>query len=203
MTLAFFVTSLIVCLSPGTGVLYTLGAGLSRGSRASVVAALGRTFGIVPHIAAAILGLAAVLHASAAVFQAFKAVGVAYLLFMAWRTLGERGALTIERQPSARSDRRVIATAVAINFLNPKLSIFFMAFLPQFVGANEARPLLAMLQLSAAFMAMTFVIFVGYGLFAAAVRDHVLSRPRVLTWMRRAFAGAFVALGAKLALAEW
>lgn len=203
MTLAFFVTSLIVCLSPGTGVLYTLGAGLSRGPRASVVAALGRTFGIVPHIAAAILGLAAVLHASAAVFQAFKAVGVAYLLFMAWRTLGERGALTIERQPSARSDRRVIATAVAINFLNPKLSIFFMAFLPQFVGANEARPLLAMLQLSAAFMAMTFVIFVGYGLFAAAVRDHVLSRPRVLTWMRRAFAGAFVALGAKLALAEW
>ena len=202
MTLAFLITSLIVCVSPGTGVLYTLGTGLSRGFRASVVAALGCTLGIGPHIAAAILGLAAVLHASAMVFQAFKYIGVAYLLFMAWRTLREHGALKVERQTGARSDRQVIATAVAINLLNPKLSIFFMAFLPQFIGANEAHPLLEMLGLSGVFMAMTFVIFVGYGLFAASIRDHVICRPRVLTWMRRAFAGAFVALGAKLAFAE-
>jgi threonine/homoserine/homoserine lactone efflux protein len=158
--------------------------------------------GICPHIAAAILGLAAVLHASAMVFLAFKYIGVAYLLFMAWRTLREHGALKVERQTGARSDRQVIATAVAINLLNPKLSIFFMAFLPQFIGANEAHPLLQMLGSSGVFMMMTFVIFVGYGLFAASIRDHVISRPRVLTWMRRAFAGAFVALGAKLAFAE-
>ncbi|HEY3721018.1 MAG TPA: LysE family translocator [Roseiarcus sp.] len=202
MTLAFLITSLIVCVSPGTGVLYTLGTGLSRGFRASVVAALGCTLGIVPHMAAAILGLAAVLHASAMVFQAFKYIGVAYLLFMAWSTLREHGALKVERQTGARSDRQVIATAVAINLLNPKLSIFFMAFLPQFIGANEAHPLLQMLGLSGVFMAMTFGIFVGYGLFAASIRDHVISRPRVLTWMRRAFASAFVALGAKLAFAE-
>jgi threonine/homoserine/homoserine lactone efflux protein len=202
MTIAFLITSLIVCVSPGTGVLYTLGTGLSRGFRASVVAALGCTLGICPHIAAAILGLAAALHASAMVFQAFKYIGVAYLLFMAWSTLREHGALEVERQTGARSDRQVIATAVAINLLNPKLSIFFMAFLPQFIGANEVHPLLQMLGLSGVFMAMTFVIFVGYGLFAASIRDHVISRPRVLTWMRRAFAGAFVALGAKLAFAE-
>jgi threonine/homoserine/homoserine lactone efflux protein len=202
MTLAFLITSLIVCVSPGTGVLYTLGTGLSRGSRASVVAAFGCTLGICPHIAAAILGLAAVLHASAVAFQTFKYVGVAYLLLMAWSTLRERGALKVERQTGARSDRQVIATAIAINLLNPKLSIFFMAFLPQFIGANETHPMLRMLGLSGAFMAMTFVVFVGYGLFAAAIRDHVVSRPRVLTWMRRAFAGAFVALGAKLALSE-
>jgi len=202
MTLAFLITSLIVCVSPGTGVLYTLGTGLSRGSRASVVAAFGCTLGICPHIAAAILGLAAVLHASAVAFQTFKYVGVAYLLLMAWSTLRERGALKVERQTGARSDRQVIATAIAINLLNPKLSIFFMAFLPQFIGASEPHPMLRMLGLSGAFMAMTFVIFVGYGLFAASIRDHVVSRPRVLTWMRRAFAGAFVALGAKLALSE-
>jgi threonine/homoserine/homoserine lactone efflux protein len=127
MTLAFLITSLIVCVSPGTGVLYTLGTGLSRGSRASVVAAFGCTLGICPHIAAAILGLAAVLHASALAFQTFKSVGVAYLLLMGWSTLRERGALKVERQTGARSDRQVIATAIAINLLNPKLSIFFMA----------------------------------------------------------------------------
>jgi threonine/homoserine/homoserine lactone efflux protein len=202
MTIAFLITSLIVCVSPGTGVLYTLGTGLSRRFRASVVAALGCTLGICPHIAAAILGLAAALHASAMVFQAFKYIGVAYLLFMAWSTLREHGALKVERQTGARSDRQVIATAVAINLLNPKLSIFFMAFLLQFIGANEVHPLLQMFGLSGVFMAMTFVIFVGYGLFAASIRDHVISRPRVVTWMRRAFAGAFVALGAKLAFAE-
>ncbi len=201
MTLAFLVTSLIVCLSPGPGVLYTLGAGLSRGGRASIVAALGCTLGILPHIAAAILGLAAVLHASGLAFQTFKYIGVAYLLFMAWSAWRETGVLKVERQ-AARSDFQVIATAIAINLLNPKLSIFFMAFLPQFIGADDTHPLALMLELSAAFMAMTFATFVLYGLFAAVLRDSVISRPRVLTWMRRVFAGAFVALGAKLALAE-
>jgi threonine/homoserine/homoserine lactone efflux protein len=202
MSIEFLVTSLIVIASPGTGVLYTLAAGLSRGPRASVVAAFGCTMGIVPHMAAAILGLAALLHASALAFQAFKLLGVAYLLYMAWNTLRERGALQVAQQIDGRSAIRVTVTAVLINILNPKLSIFFLAFLPQFVSAAEPDPLWRMLALSGTFMLMTFVVFVGYGLFAASVRDHVISRPRVLTWMRRSFAGAFVALGAKLAFAD-
>ncbi len=202
MSVEFLLTSFIVIVSPGTGVLYTLAAGLSRGSRASIVAAFGCTIGIVPHMAAAILGLAALLHASALAFQAFKYLGVAYLLFMAWNTWRERGALQVEQKVGARSAAQVIVTAILINFLNPKLSIFFMAFLPQFVSASEMHPLARMLELSAAFMLMTFVVFVGYGLFAASVRDHVISRPRIMTWMRRTFAGAFVALGAKLAFAN-
>jgi threonine/homoserine/homoserine lactone efflux protein len=202
LSVEFLITSFIIVASPGTGVLYTLAAGLSRGSRASVVAAFGCTIGIVPHMAAAILGLSALLHASALAFQTFKYIGVAYLLYMAWNSLRERGALKVEREVGARSAVQVTVTAILINILNPKLSIFFLAFLPQFVSAGEANPLSRMLELSAVFMAMTFVVFVGYGLFAACVRDHVISRPRVLTWMRRSFAGAFVALGAKLALAE-
>jgi threonine/homoserine/homoserine lactone efflux protein len=203
VSVEFLVTSLVVVASPGTGVLYTLAAGLSRGSRASVVAAFGCTLGIVPHMAAAATGLAALLHASALAFQLFKYLGVAYLLYMAWSTLQERGALRIEREVvGARSAAGVTVEAVLINLLNPKLSIFFLAFLPQFVGADEPAPLRAMLGLSAAFMLMTFVVFVAYGLCAAAVRDRVLARPAVLTWMRRAFAGAFAALGARLALAE-
>jgi threonine/homoserine/homoserine lactone efflux protein len=202
MSVEFLLTSFIVVVSPGTGVLYTLAAGLTRGSRASVVAAFGCTIGIVPHMAAAILGLAALLHASALAFQSFKYLGVAYLLYMAWNTLRERGALRVEGEVSGRSALQVTVTAILINILNPKLSIFFLAFLPQFVSAGEAHPLSRMLALSAVFMAMTFVVFVGYGLFAASIRDHVISRPRVLTWMRRTFAGAFVALGAKLAFAD-
>jgi threonine/homoserine/homoserine lactone efflux protein len=202
MSLDFLLTSLIVVVSPGTGVLFTLAAGLSRGPRASVIAAFGCTLGIVPHMAAAILGLAALLHASALAFQTLKYLGVAYLLYMAWNALREKGALRVEKPAGARSAGQVIVSAILVNILNPKLSIFFFAFLPQFVSAGEADPLARMLELSAVFMLLTFVVFVAYGLFAAAIRAHVISRPRVLTWMRRAFAGAFVALGAKLAFAD-
>jgi threonine/homoserine/homoserine lactone efflux protein len=202
VSVEFLITSFIVVVSPGTGVLYTLAAGLSRGARASVVAAFGCTIGIVPHMAAAIMGLAALLHTSALAFQVFKYLGVAYLLYMAWSTLRERGALRVEKEVGARSAVQVTVTGILINILNPKLSIFFLAFLPQFVSAGEANPLSRMLALSAVFMLTTFVVFVGYGLFAASIRDHVISRPRVLTWMRRSFAGAFAALGAKLAFAD-
>lgn len=202
MSLEFLITSFIVVASPGTGALYTLAAGLSRGSRASIVAAFGCTLGCVPHMAAAILGLAALLHTSALAFETFKYLGVAYLLYMAWNTLRERGALSVERETGARTIVQVTVEAVLINILNPKLSIFFLAFLPQFVSTEEAHPLPHMLMLSAVFMLMTFVVFVAYGLFAASVRDHVISRPRIMMWMRRTFAGAFAVLGAKLAFTE-
>ena len=202
MSIEFLITSFIVVVSPGTGVLYTLAVALARGGRASVIAAFGCTLGIVPHMAAAILGLAALLHTSALAFQTFKVLGVAYLVSLAWLTLRERGALRVEAETKARSAAQVTITGILINILNPKLSIFFLAFLPQFVSTDEVSPVLRMLGLSVVFMAMTFVVFVGYGLFAAAVRDHVISRPRVLAWMRRAFAGAFLALGIRLALAD-
>jgi threonine/homoserine/homoserine lactone efflux protein len=200
--ITFLLTSLIVVASPGTGVLYTLAAGLSRGPRASVVAAFGCTLGIVPHLAAAIMGLAALLYTSALAFETFKYLGVVYLLYIALRTVKDHGALHVEPGAAARSSRQVIVSAVVVNLLNPKLSIFFFAFLPQFVRADDPERLARMLELGTVFMVLTFVVFAGYGLLAASVRSHVIARPRVLTWMRRFFAGAFVALGARLALAE-
>ena len=202
MSIEFLLTSLIVVVSPGTGVVYTLAAGLSRGGRASIVAALGCTLGIIPHMAAAITGLAAILHTSAVAFQTLKYLGVAYLLYMAWKTLQEHGTLKIEQDIAPRSARQIITSGILINILNPKLSIFFFAFLPQFVNEAEPKALTLMLELSAIFMLLTFVVFVGYGIFAASVRTHVISRPRILTWMRRTFAGAFAALSVKLASAE-
>lgn len=202
MSIDFLLTTLIVVISPGTGVLYTLAAGLSRGPRASIVAAFGCTLGIVPHMAAAILGVAALLHASALAFQTLKYLGVAYLLYMAWNTLKEHGALEIDGDAPVKAGHQVIVEAILINLLNPKLSIFFFAFLPQFVPADDVHPLPRMLFLSGVFMLVTLLVFAGYGLFASAVRRHVISRPRILAWMRRTFAAAFVALGVKLALTE-
>src|SRR5262245_42977449 len=160
MSIDFLITSLIIVASPGTGVLYTLAAGLSRGSKASVVAAIGCTLGIVPHMAAAIMGLAALLHTSALAFQTLKYLGVAYLLYMAWNALKEKGALRVDQEVDAKSATQVIISAILINILNPKLSIFFFAFLPQFVSAEEAHPLARMLELSGVFMLMTLVVFV-------------------------------------------
>ncbi|RUU32655.1 LysE family translocator [Mesorhizobium sp. M6A.T.Ce.TU.002.03.1.1] len=202
MSIEFLLTSLIVVASPGTGVLYTLSAGLSRGARASIIAAFGCTLGIIPHMAAAITGLAALLHTSALAFETIKYLGVAYLLYMAWNTLKESGSLNVGQDVAPRSVGKVITSGILINILNPKLSIFFFAFLPQFVSTTEPHALSKMLELSTVFMLLTFVVFVGYGIFAASIRSHVVSRPMVLTWMRRTFAGAFVALGAKLALTD-
>lgn len=202
MGVAFLITALIVVVTPGTGVLYTLAAAISRGYRASVIAALGCTLGIVPQLLAAIVGLAAILNASALAFQTLKYLGAAYLVYLAWRTLRERGTLNIANDAAASSAGKVIVTAVLINVLNPKLSIFFFAFLPQFVSPYDRHPVVTMLELSAVFMAMTLVVFIGYGFAASAVREEIISRPRVMAWMRRTFAGAFVALAARLALAQ-
>src|ERR1700760_572580 len=202
MSVSFLLTSLIVVVSPGTGVLYTLAVALSRGSRASVAAAFGCTLGILPHMLAAMLGLAAVLHTSAVAFSALKWCGVVYLLYMAWQSLRERGALAVDGRIDEARRRRVIVTGFLINILNPKLSIFFLAFLPQFIAADDAHPLARMMELSAVFMLLTWVVFVLYGLFAAGVRDRVVSRPGVMAWLRRAFAGGLALLGARLALAD-
>jgi len=199
VTVEFLLTSLIIVATPGTGVLYTVAAGLTRGARASIVAAVGCTLGIIPHMAAAITGLAALLHTSAVAFGVLKYLGVAYLLYLAWSTLKDKGVLAVEEEHAPKSARKMITTGILINILNPKLTAFFFAFLPLFVNSGDPQSLLRMLQLSAVFMLLTFVIFGGYGVFAAAVREQVLTRPRVLAWMRRVFAGSFVALSAKLA----
>lgn len=198
----FLITTLIVVMAPGSGVLYTLAVGLGSGARASTVAAFGCTLGILPHLTAALFGIAALIHASAVAFAVVKWAGVGWLLWMAWRMLREGGAISVEAARPARSDLAIVRDGVVINLLNPKLSIFFVAFLPQFMRIDDPHPLLTMGALGGVFMGATLVVFVIYGLFAAAVRERVLARPRIVAWMRRSFAAAFVGLGAKLALTE-
>ena len=202
MNVEFLVTALIIVVAPGTGAIYTIATGLSGGGRASIIAAFACTLGIVPHLAAAMLGLATLLSASPLAYNLVRYAGVAYLLYMAWQNLRESGGLDVPSVSGGKSIRQILVKGVLLNLLNPKLTLFFVAFLPPFIAASDPAPLLRMLELSGVFMAMTLVVFTGYGLCAAAVRDRLVSSPRAMSWMRRSFAAAFVALGAKLALSD-
>lgn len=200
ISLQFLITALVVVIAPGTGVIYTLALGLGQGARASVWAAFGCTLGILPHLAAATLGLAAVMHSSAVLFQIVKFAGVAYLLYLAWQALKSGGALAISSETRAQPGLRIARRGALINILNPKLSVFFLALLPPFLSGNPASATSEMALLGAIFMALTFLVFVLYGLFAAKARDLVLGSERVLTWLNRGFAAIFAALAARLAL---
>ncbi|MEM1316821.1 MAG: LysE family translocator [Pseudomonadota bacterium] len=202
MTNEFLLTSLVVVLLPGTGVIYTLAVGLGRGFWPAVIAALGCTLGIVPHLIASIVGLAALLHASAVAFQIIKYLGVAYLFYMAWSVIRDGGSLDVEPSKGMASATRLVRDGIALNVLNPKLSIFFLAFLPQFVAPDSPAPTVKLIGLALVFMAMTFAVFVIYGAAASAARDYVISRPVVMAWLKRSFAAAFGLLGLRLAMAE-
>jgi len=202
MTAEFLITSLIVILLPGTGVIYTLAIGLGRGFKASVVAAFGCTLGIIPAASASIIGLAAIFHTSAMAFLIVKYLGAAYLLYLAWNMLKDGGTLDIREDRKPASIVRTAVNGLLINILNPKLSLFFLAFLPQFADAKDPGATLLMVELAAIFMALTFIVFVGYGAFASAIRRHIITRPAVLTWMKRSFAVTFGLLSLKLALSD-
>lgn len=203
MSLEFLITALIVVLVPGTGVVYTVAVGLGKGRQAAIAAAFGCTLGIIPAILASVIGLAALMHTSALVFTAVKYAGVAYLLYLAWQTLKDSGPLELKADKSKRKSMiATVRTGFLINILNPKLTVFFLAFLPQFVSPQAANPTLDMALLGGVFMAMTFAVFVVYGMFAALVGEKVLRSDTVMLWMRRAVATAFAGFGLRLALAE-
>jgi len=201
-TAEFLITSLVVVLIPGTGVIFTVSTGLSQGRRASFFASVGCTLGIVPHLLATVLGLAAIMHTSALAFQVLKYAGVAYLFYLAVITWRDRSPMAIRAVQGKGGVRGLVVKAFLLNILNPKLTIFFLAFIPQFVEPSAASPLAQLLGLSGVFMAMTFGVFVVYGLLAHAFRRAVVESPRVQAWLRRGFAGAFAGLGAQLAVSE-
>ncbi|UNK37960.1 LysE family translocator [Shinella sp. H4-D48] len=202
MTAEFLVTSLIVILLPGTGVIYTVARGVSGGFHAGLLAALGCTLGIIPHMLASIAGLAAILHASALAFEVLRIVGVAYLLFIAWSMIRDSGTLDMGPEQPVETAARIVRKGAFTNVFNPKLSLFFLAFLPQFVPDGAPHLTARMLLLGGVFMLLTFLVFAAYAALAASLRRQVLSRPAVMTWMQRSFAAALGLMGLRLALSD-
>lgn len=198
----FLVTSLIVVLLPGTGVIYTISTGLFQGAHASLFAALGCTAGIIPSLLACILGLAAVIHTSALLFQVIKFAGVGYLLYLAWGMWKDTDGLVLDSNGGRGNMLAVSTKGFLINILNPKLSLFFLAFLPQFIPTQAEVPLINMFVLGIVFMAMTLFVFILYGLLANSVSVYIVNSPKIMKYVQRFFATTFATLGVKLAFTE-
>jgi threonine/homoserine/homoserine lactone efflux protein len=198
----FLLTSLVVVIIPGTGVIYTVSTGLTQRWRASILAALGCTMGIIPHLTASILGLSAILHMSAQAFQVIKVAGALYLLYLAWSMWRDTGTLRFDQSEQKRGGFQIVVKGILIHILNPKLTLFFFAFLPLFVSAQAGSPTNQMVGLSAIFMGMTFVIFVLYGILASGISTYLMKSPKAIRRMQRTFALIFAVLAVKLALSE-
>ncbi len=198
----FLLTALIVVIVPGTGVIYTVSTGLAQRWKASIAAALGCTMGILPHLTASILGLSALLHMSARAFQVLKFAGAFYLLYLAWGMWRDTGSLKLDHASKQMNATQIVFRGILINLLNPKLTMFFFAFLPLFISADSISPTRQMIGLSAIFMGMTFVIFALYGILASGISTYLINSPKAIKRMQRSFAIIFAGLAAKLALSE-
>ena len=198
----FWITTLVVVLIPGTGVIYTVSNGLFAGRRSAIAAAFGCTGGIIPHLLASITGLSLILHTSAVAFGAVKFIGAGYLLYMAWSMWRETGVLKFDGPRTPQNNRQIALRGMLINILNPKLSIFFLAYLPLFVKPDAGTPTLQMLLMSVIFMGLTLLIFILYGIFANAVSAYVVKSTKVMSRIQRSFAVIFALLGLKLALSD-
>jgi len=202
ISIEFLLTSLVVVLIPGTGVIYTVSMGLFMGARASFFASIGCTLGIVPSLLASILGLAVIIHTSALAFQIVKYAGVIYLLYLAWMMWKSSESLSLDEKVEKQSMFKVAFRGFLINILNPKLTIFFLAFLPQFLPINMNSYTIDMMILGVIFMLMTLVVFIIYGLLATTIRDYMINSKIISKYVQRIFAGTFAILGLKLAFTE-
>lgn len=204
VSIDFLVTSLVVVLVPGTGVVYTVSCAISDGLRRGLVAAVGCTLGIVPHLLAAVLGLSGIMQAGAVAFEAVRWAGVVYLVVMGLAMIRDRGVLQfdLERSPSEVAAGAVIRRGILLNLLNPKLTLFFFAFLPQFLDSPPGLLDPRLVGLGMVFMLLTLVVFAVYAWTSAAVRDRVLRAPGVLRWAQRSLGALVIGFAARLAVTD-
>jgi threonine/homoserine/homoserine lactone efflux protein len=203
MSVEFLITSLVVVLIPGTGVLYTLSSSIGGGRRRGLFAAIGCTLGIVPHLLAAMLGLSWIMQAGSAVFEVVRWAGVCYLVFVGATMIRDAGKISLDDVDAGPDPvGPVVWRGILLNVLNPKLTLFFFAFLPQFLDASPGLYRLELIWLGGVFMLMTLAVFSVYALASAAFRDLVLGAPVVRRWIERMLGAFLMAFAARLALTD-
>ena len=198
----FVLSGLLLNITPGADTLYIVARGTTQGTRAGAVAALGIGAGCIVHTFAAALGLSAIIATSATAFAVVKWIGAAYLVYLGFTLLAARAGTHIAAPPRPASLRRVFAQGFLTNVLNPKVALFFLAFLPQFIAADAPHKALAFLLLGAIFNVngTLWNLLVAW---SAGGLSRRLSLPRAAAgWIRRSVGAVFVVLGLRLALAE-
>ncbi|WP_028974295.1 LysE family translocator [Spirochaeta cellobiosiphila] len=198
---SFIITSFIVVVMPGTGVLYTLSKGLSSAKKDTILAAVGCTLGIVPHLLAGVFGLTALLHTSALLFSTIKYIGVAYLIYLGIGMIRSKG-FNVDVKTSSQSSLGIIGKAVLINLLNPKLTLFFLSFLPQFMASDSSNYEIQMMILSLFFMGITLLVFLVYGLLAHSFKQLFTESSQLMNRIQKGFGLLFLGLAAKLAFGK-
>ncbi len=199
VSLGFLATSLIVIIIPGTGVIYTVTTSLSGNKRSAFLAAFGCTLGILPHILAAILGISVILNTGAQIFKIIRIIGVLYLIYLGIGLLKAENGIKIGEKKKERPFL-IITKAILINLLNPKLTLFFLSFLPQFIEPDSLNTRIEMISLSLVFMGLTFIIFCSYGLLANSFRSVLIKSPKLFNRIQQGFGIILIGFAGKIAL---
>ena len=199
---SFLLASIALTLAPGPDNTFVVAQGISRGRRAAVTTALGMACGISVHTSAAALGISALLYSSAYAFTILKFAGAAYLLYLAFKSLKEQSLILRQENGTPPNGFAMFRRGFIMNVLNPKVALFFLAFLPQFVSGGAGNAALQMLLLGVIFMVQAAVLFSIIGWMSGSVGALVLKRPHIGKYFGWLSAGIFASLGVKLALAR-
>lgn len=202
-TYTFILTSFIIILLPGTGVMYTISTGLIKGKRMSIIAALGCTLGIIPHLITSICLSSLLLKMNAQAFFILKILGGLYLLYLGIGMLKSKADLNFNNtsatgKESSNTLTTIITRGILINLLNPKLTLFFFSFLPQYISTNSDNYIKISFLLGLAFMFITFIVFIGYGLLAGLTKSFFVNSPKRVQCIQNVFGIIFIIFAVKL-----
>lgn len=197
--LLFIIASLVLIVTPGQDMILVMSRSIAQGAAAGVATAAGVSLGLVGHTLLATLGLGAILRTSEWLFLALKLAGAAYLVYLGLQLLRTRDHELAVAAGAPRSLRRLFLDGALSNVSNPKIAVFYFAFLPQFVRPGAAHPTLSVFVLGLLFAALTFLVKGPVGLAAGVLSGWLRSRPRVLAWLYRSSGAVLVGLGLKLA----
>jgi threonine/homoserine/homoserine lactone efflux protein len=200
--LLFLLASIVVIATPGQDMILVMSKSLAHGVKAGVITAAGVSVGLVGHTLLATLGLGALLRASEWLFTALKLVGAAYLLFLGLQLLGVRAAQLQTATALPQSAMRLFVIGAVSNLSNPKIAVFYFAFLPQFIGTGATHPALTIFVLGVMFAALTFFIKGPVAVFAGRLSSWFQARPAALVWLYRCSGLVMVGLAVRLALSR-